>query len=150
MITRRLFNRALPLVPLAARKANDLLRAGGTPSAPQMAAPAPSYGYVGQASANAAPSPVTQVMPRHQAARLALQVPAIRDAVTEAAWQMNRFVHAVEPDIEVYRSFSPMAKITFQRQRNVERLIAQETMPSWHEAFDPLHRFIDKLMWLRK
>jgi len=149
MITRRLFNRALPLAPLAARKANALLRAGGIPNAASISPPPSGWG---QAPANAAEglAPVTRVMPRHQAARLALQVPAIRDAVTEAAWQMNRFVHAVEPDIEVYRSFSPMEKITFQRQRNVERQIAQETTPGWQEAFEPLHRFIDNLMWRRK
>lgn len=47
--------------------------------------------------------------------------PKFRSAMEAAAFNNNRHVTYIEHDIASKRSFSLAAKITFQRQRNVER-----------------------------
>jgi hypothetical protein len=82
-----------------------------------------------------------------QAMRLAMQDPDIRRLVVSQTFEQQRIVASIDPDIEVLRSFSPMAKITFQRQRNVERAIQQATeAPIW-ETFSAARDFIRRAMW---
>lgn len=86
-------------------------------------------------------------VPEWRALRLAMQDPDLRREIVSMAFEQHRTVLSVDPDIEVMRSFSPMAKITFQRQRNVGRYIQQQTeTPKW-EMFSPLREFIKKAMW---
>jgi hypothetical protein len=89
------------------------------------------------------------IMPRWRAAQLAMKVPAMRAAAFDTAWRQNRRVYQVDPDLEVYRSFSPMAKITFQRQRNVERHIREISEPDHYEALQPFKDFLNKTIWGR-
>lgn len=85
--------------------------------------------YQGGQSANVPQGPR---MPEWQAAKLALRNPELRELLVAAAQAQCRIVLSVDPDIEVYRSFSPMAKITFQRQRNVQRVLDEATQePLW-------------------
>lgn len=86
-------------------------------------------------------------MPEWRAARLAMADPDIRALLVAAAYAQHRVVTSVDPDIEVLRSFSPMAKITFQRQRNVQRMLDSATEePVWSFA-SKAHEFIKKIMW---
>lgn len=43
-----------------------------------------------------------------------------RSQIESIYYEEYRAVPGIDPDIAVLRSFSPMAKVTFQRQRNVE------------------------------
>lgn len=91
--------------------------------------------------------PVEPRMPHWKAARLALKEPWIRDLARSVAFQQHRYISSIDPDIEVYRSFSPMAKITFQRQRNVEREIENIGTEPAYEAGSAIQRVISKFMW---
>lgn len=153
MITRRFATRALAFAPLAARKAADVLRQGVTGSATSASIsgygpPSTSGESLGQGGQGASAN--MPAVPRHTAFELAMKIPALRSAAYEQAWRQNRCVYNVDPDIEVYRSFSPMAKVTFQRQRNVERSVWEESEPNQDAAMRPIFRFINNLMWGRE
>ena len=45
----------------------------------------------------------------------------LKEQVTSMLYQQERFVPNLDPDLAAYKSFSMNAKITFQRQRNVQR-----------------------------
>lgn len=53
--------------------------------------------------------------------RKAWQVPALRKEMESILYEENRYVQRIDPDLAAYRSFSLNAKITFQRQREVQR-----------------------------
>jgi hypothetical protein len=53
--------------------------------------------------------------------RQAYKLPGLRDELTSLIYQEHRRVGFLDPDIANKRSFSLAAKITFQRQREVER-----------------------------
>lgn len=86
-------------------------------------------------------------MKRWQAYAEVMRSPMLRDIARSAAWRRHRYVHAVDPDIEVYRSFSPMAKIAFQRQRNVEREMASFLEPDVDDEMEPVRSFVQTLVW---
>lgn len=65
--------------------------------------------------------PMRQAMPRWKAAQAVLGDPQVLADLRSALFDQHRFISFIEPDIETMRSWSPMAKIAFQRQRNVER-----------------------------
>lgn len=75
---------------------------------------------------------------------------AMAEIRSELMQQEMRSVTYIDPDIMHKKSWSPMAKVAFQRQRNVERAIADLENERW----DVPQRFIkalgtrlDKLMW---
>jgi hypothetical protein len=106
----------------------------------------PSYYYGSSLKQEACRGPVMQ---EWEASRLALAHPKMRALMMAAAYAKHRNIVSVDPDIEVYRSFSPMAKITFQRQRNVEREIEQiTTEPQWN-LLSQARDFVSNLMWGR-
>ena len=87
------------------------------------------------------------LMPHWRAARLALNDPMVRELARAVAFAQHRRISGVDPDIEVYRSFSPMAKITFQRQRNVDREIEQIATEPLYESGGIIQQMIAKFMW---
>lgn len=94
-----------------------------------------------------AATPPQPKMPGWRAHRELMKVPMIRDMVTSERFERHRHVPGIDPDIDVMRSFSRMAKITFQRQRNVQRDLEQcaEDPGRW----SAVNRFLDKIMWGR-
>lgn len=87
-------------------------------------------------------------MEHWQAMRLALQDPDIRREVLSECYARQRVIHMLDPDIANKRSWSDMAKITFQRQRNVERELESMTQAN-HLGFAGklLQNFIQKAMF---
>lgn len=103
---------------------------------------------VGYAECAQSDVPVAKpLMPHHQAARLAMQNPLMRDLITGQAYRNQRHVSQIDPDIDLHRSWSPMAKVTFQRQRNVERELENYCNEPDHVLLDPLRQYIEKLIW---
>lgn len=103
--------------------------------------------YVGEVSKSAEQMPQGPKMQEWQAVRLAMLDPDVKKLLMEAAYAQNRVVSQVDPDIEVLRSLSPMAKITFQRQRNVAKALkdaTEEPIWSWGQRG---REYIQKLMW---
>jgi hypothetical protein len=68
----------------------------------------------------------------------ALMDPQKRAELRSLMFERNRHVPSIDPDIACYRSFSLNAKVTFQRQRNVERGFQEDLGESgwqrWQEA----------------
>jgi hypothetical protein len=92
-----------------------------------------SYGNVGQAQDckpgqgfNQAPSQVQgPVMSRWAAVRKILANKEDYDKAESWAYEYNRMIHEIPLDLMIKKSFSPMAKVTFARQRLVAREMAQ-------------------------
>lgn len=111
----------------------------------------PKQGYAsggaGQSSMPNGQMPQGPKMQEWQACRLAMLDPDVKKLLIEAAYAQNRVVSSVDPDIEVLRSFSPMAKIAFQRQRNVAKALKDATeAPIWSWG-QRGREYIQKLMW---
>ena len=65
--------------------------------------------------------------------KLALFNPLTRRAIEEILYEQERHVGRLDVDLASYRSFSMAAKITFQRQRNVEQRMRDLTKDySWN------------------
>jgi hypothetical protein len=152
LITRRTAASLLAGIPFAGKAAaRDLLKQqGGAISGGSLAGYATASGGMQEANyPQQATGPVGPLMQEWQAARVALGDAKTKRLLLDAAFTKHRQIAAVDPDIEVYRSFSPMAKITYQRQRNVDReLIAISTEPQW-SILQPIQAFMQKLMWDR-
>jgi hypothetical protein len=129
---------ALPVVGGAAAKA----------IAGQMPPPNPSGAYLqGDKASQGTAAPIGPKMQEWQAMRLAMLDPDIKRMLTDAAYAQHRVVTSIDPDIEVLRSLSPMAKITFQRQRNVAKAIRESTEePIWSWG-QRAREYVQKLMW---
>jgi hypothetical protein len=65
--------------------------------------------------------------------RKALADPKQRAAMASLLFEKHRSVGVIDPDIACYRSFSLNAKVAYQRQRNVERDLQEETAAQWYE-----------------
>jgi hypothetical protein len=91
--------------------------------------------------------PIGPKMQGWQAARLAMLNPDIKKLLTDAAYAQHRVVTHIDPDIEVLRSLSPMAKITFQRQRNVAKALKDATEEPVWSLGSKAREYIQKLMW---
>lgn len=71
----------------------------------------------------------------------------IRSELAEGELRGNPYI---DPDIQIMKTWSPMAKITFQRQRNVDRAIAEMQDTRWDRPNRYIRAFqsrMDKLMW---
>jgi hypothetical protein len=92
--------------------------------------------------------PIKRLMTEQQAFQLLLKNKDVSDLYTTHLYKEYKNVESIDPDLNVYKSFSTMAKIAYQRQRNVKRrlasLIDEEAgnyLPS------KIAKFISKLMW---
>lgn len=57
--------------------------------------------------------------------RLAIKIPWVRDQIKEIFREDSYYVGGIDHDIANKRSWSVAAKVTFQRQRNIERKLDQ-------------------------
>jgi len=86
-------------------------------------------------------------MSEWDAVRQLLKDPKWLRRLTEQTYADQRIIYQLDPDIATPRSWSPMAKVTFQRQRNVERLIASQMRPPPWEVSRKFQEALHKLMW---
>jgi hypothetical protein len=102
--------------------------------------------YATGSSANTA-SPAAPLMPEHEAIKFILQNAEAYALYESEMYRAHRCVEEIEPDILIYKSFSPMAKLTFQRQRNVKRHMVQlVSAPKWL-SMEWFHLKVRKVMW---
>lgn len=90
--------------------------------------------------------PIEPKMPRWQAARAVLGDPEARAQATAFFYERHRVVTYIDPDIEIMRSWSPMAKIAFQRQRNVEHELERMMGEPTDGLIDKLQSMISKMV----
>lgn len=118
---------------------------------------ATSYGYMGAQAANAGSGSQkglldTPLVQRDNALKMIFSNPASFAEICDELFAEQRTVFTVDPDIAVLKSFSDMAKITFQRQRNVERALAELQDERWDRPqryVRALSKHLDKIMWGR-
>lgn len=87
------------------------------------ASPAPPMGM------QTASDQVAETTPKAWQFRAAMANPALRAAIEDTLYEEERFVSYIDMDLATKRSFSLAAKVTFQRQRNVERRMTQYQNP---------------------
>jgi len=112
----------------------------------------PPYGLIGGAAQGQSTGPANIPFVEHQSALRSIfgdakALAEIRAELAEAELRNNPYI---DPDIQIMRSFSPMAKITFQRQRNVERALAEIQDTRWDRPqryIRALQSRLDKMMW---
>jgi len=110
----------------------------------------PSHPFTGNMGAQAMVNP--PLMERDNALKTIFgDAGALADIRAELFAEQRTQIPSIDPDLMVLRSLSPMAKITFQRQRNVDRAIAdlQDNAP-WDRPQRYIRAFNDrlnKLMW---
>lgn len=147
-LTRRLIGQVLGLGPLLAL--TDPVNTGN-PAPPNH--PYPSVAAVGGsgASTQALGQRVRQMTEEAALAKIKsdpVRLDLIRDAIRQELSQSP--LSALDPDIAVMRSWSRMAKVTFQRQRNVEArlqaiLCRDRNSPSDYIA--AFHDYLSDLIW---
>jgi hypothetical protein len=122
---------------------------GGGTSIPTGAYP-PSYEQTSRNPMAVAPTPPK--IPRESAlTRLLLD----NNTITELRSRLFAETHpsAIDPDLMVLKSLSPMAKLAYQRQREVERKLKELANPDlnfpkqWTLAGAWLEERIGKMMW---
>lgn len=92
-----------------------------------------------------APNQVTRIMDHDKAQKLAKLF--FKDQLREQAWINNRRVQSLDDDLIIKKSWSTMAKITFQRERNVEHDV-MEFMKDQNNSFgNKFHAYLNKLMF---
>jgi hypothetical protein len=87
------------------------------------------------------------IMQSWQAHRLAMKIPAYAEEIREYAIRNLRQVHTIDPDIDVHRSISLAAKICYQRQRNVQRMLDNYGAEPDHPIVERTQKIIRKLMY---
>ena len=116
--TRRRFFALAGASPLAAKAAADKTISELTGVA--------TVGY-----GNGQPSAISEVSPDQY--RFALLNPFTRRAIEELIYEQEHIVGRLDIDLASYKSFSMAAKVTFQRQRNVEQRMRDLTRDySWN------------------
>lgn len=103
-------------------------------------------GNIGDAT-QAGALPRQPLVSHTQAVAKILADPILRQKIEAEAWQNHRRVFVVDDDIAAMRSFSHMAKITFQRQRNVQREIEEIQKPPPWETRGFFETAVRKIMW---
>jgi len=98
------------------------------------------------------PTPIAPKISRESAlARLLLDNNAIAELRSRLFAEIRP--SAIDPDLLILKSLSPMAKLAHQRQREVERKLKEltNTDPNfprqWSLTGDWLEKYIDKMMW---
>jgi hypothetical protein len=62
----------------------------------------------------------------------------------------QRYITTIDPDILVMKAWSPMAKLTYQKRRNVDRMLAElqeNRMDRPGQYVHALAERLNKLMW---
>lgn len=140
MITRRLFSMMLGAAPAAGAALTS-----GLVSQPETAIPQQVMSM--DCAVGGAPSP-----PRMQydaAKRMLMLQPDVRDRVESSLFVGHRQVGYIDHDIEAKRSWSTMAKVTFQRRRNVDAALADcaGDTNTYSMGVQFLDQKIGELMW---
>lgn len=80
--------------------------------------------------------------------KAAWQLPHLRKEIESLLYENNREVHSIDPDLAVKKSFSYMAKVTFQRQRNVEKDLQEDYFDEtpWAKRRSLMKRLIEKFV----
>lgn len=91
--------------------------------------------------------PIKKLMEEHEARRIVFNNKEVLDSARSFLYESHKRIEGVDADIMVYKSFSPMAKITFQRQRLVARDLAQFMSPPTTHWAEKLQNAISKLVW---
>ncbi len=88
-------------------------------------------------------------MKPQEAWKILLQNKEMRDEYTSTLYKQYKDINQIDPDLDVHKSFSRMAKITFQRQRMVQRTIESHSneLNYGNGITDKLQSFIHKLVW---
>lgn len=161
MSSRRSFLRLMGLSPIAAKAAADKAIAdlSGT-NLSGMAFTPPEYGNTGWQSLSSgakASGPFDAGIETHagrsKLLRLACKIPKLAQEFEAELYEKHRYVGSLDTDIAIKQSFSLAAKITFQRQRNVERnreSLCSEEGSSWEtqdEFVKKLARRAREWMW---
>lgn len=140
MLTRRVLAAMIPTMPFVSKHLAKEFMQNDT---------AESHSYFAQAGAGTLENtnPVKKLMEEHEARRIVL---GDKEAISQARsylFESHRRVDHVDPDIHVHKSWSPMAKITHQRQRMVERDLREFTDPPNRHWAEKLQYAISKLVW---
>jgi hypothetical protein len=117
MLSRRIFGKTVAALGVGAALGGGSSIGAGMPAQP----PTTPYPWPSSNPTEAVQAAQAPLMEWDAARKLALQVPEVLEAVKQEAWDQNRIVTSVDPDLMVLKALSPMAKLTIQRQRNVER-----------------------------
>jgi hypothetical protein len=90
-----------------------------------------------------------QKMSPQNAWKILLQNKEMKDEYTSTLYRQYKDINQIDPDLDVYKSFSRMAKITFQRQRHVQRTVESHSaeLNYGNGITDKLQNFIHKLVW---
>jgi hypothetical protein len=131
---------------------------GSSPSTP-----ANQTGYISGADTNTmqadeenVPTPIPPRMPHEEAWQQALLNPDWRREVEATLYFSQRDITAIDPDLMILKAVSPMAKLTLQRRRNVQRQLDALYKPQYHHngpenlynwGRDILEQKVRDLMW---
>ena len=122
-------------------------------SSPNPPAPPAGWDMVGAQTTQLGMDKVTEpLMSYEQALSILLKNKDFKNRYTSELYGEFRRVDTIDPDLQVLKSLSPMAKVTFQRQRNVERALDQQLNGSiWNEFMTQvLEKAINKLKFPTK
>lgn len=141
-ISRRVFGKMAAAMPFVGRQVGEHL------AGPRV----PRVGIAEFVGGNLGQQPMAEFKPlmsHAQAMRLILKtVPELAEQVRTQYYEDHRRITYIDPDIDVYRSFSTAAKIVYQRQRDVERSIAEITTehltdrPYYKRLQDSIKRYV--------
>lgn len=102
----------------------------------------------GIAAANSSMGPFldheTRLKLRNAALRAALRNPTLRGEVESLVYEDHRYVGVIAPDLAVLRSVSFMAKVTYQRQRNVARELEHSLLEDG--PYQRMHRWGQRIL----
>jgi hypothetical protein len=113
-------------------------------------APPASLYQGSQAGIAGASNPINPLMERSHALRTIFADAKAIAEMRDELFEQHRFIPSIDPDIAIMRSWSDMAKITFQRQRNVERAwveLQEARLDRPGRYLRALEERLQKLMW---
>lgn len=134
-LARRGFLKLLPAAgfagKLAAEDAAKQLSGLGSTGFPQNAGGGWAVEGLGCAPNQPAPISLSQgsaisIDARRRIIQRVLRIPKLRGELESILYEDQRHVGYIDPDLAAKRSFSLAAKVTFQRQRNVERALQNQ------------------------
>lgn len=150
ILNRRSIMGVLAGAPLVGRAVAD----GALESLRNPVPPSHPYPHAGENCATQAGSlgqkAVNPLMERGNALKIIFGDANALAEIRDELFAENRTIQSVDPDIAILKSLSPMAKITFQRQRNVERALAELQSERWDGPQRYVRVFeerLQKMMW---
>lgn len=125
MTDRRSFLRLLGLSPIAAKVAADQAAAdlsGVTANGLSFEPPEFGASWMGHSGEKLITDEIESHRGRSKLIRLACKVPQLYSELESELYRSHKHIGSIDPDLASMKSFSLAAKITFQRQRNVEHM----------------------------